>query len=219
MINELTKSFFNKNGYVFIKNFLNKDVTTLLYNYSITQVKSIDYKKLYSNDKFDKQWDGDFGDGQVHNTYYRYGDPLIDTLLLLSLNSMESFTGKNLVPTYSYWRFYEKGDELVKHRDRESCEISTTICLGYNNSNVEKSTYENYSWPMFIKNKNGENLPINMEPGDMLIYRGCEIEHWREKLMGLNHTQVFLHYNEKEGQYNIKYDGRPFVGIPKLFKE
>jgi hypothetical protein len=219
MINQLTKNFFDKNGYVFIKNFLNKEVTTLLYNYSITQVKSIDYKKQYSENKFDSKWDGDFGDGQVYNSYYRYGDPIIDTLLTLSLNNMEIFTGKNLVPTYSYWRFYEKGDELVKHRDRESCEISTTICLGYNYSNIDINMNKNYSWPMFIKEKNNENLPVNMEPGDMLIYRGCEIEHWREKLLGLNHTQAFLHYNEKEGPYNIQYDGRPFVGIPKLFKE
>ena len=31
--------------------------------------------------------------------------------------------------------------------------------------------------------------------GDMIVYRGCEIEHWREKFEGNNHAQVFLHYN------------------------
>jgi len=216
MTNIDTKKFFEENNYILIKNFLNKELCKLLYTYSITQVRAIDYKKLNCENKFDKKWDGEFGDGQVNNTYYRYGDPIIDSLLVLSLENMEHFTGKKLIPTYSYWRFYEKGDKLENHKDRESCEISTTVCLGHNYSNINKEIYENYNWPMFIKTKNNEDLPIAIEPGDMLIYRGCEIEHWRENLLGLNHAQAFLHYNEKDGKYNIKYDGRPFIGIPKL---
>jgi hypothetical protein len=216
MTNIDTKKFFEENNYILVKNFLNKELCKLLYMYSITQVRAIDYKKLNCESKFDKKWDGEFGDGQVNNTYHRYGDPIIDSLLVLSLENMEHFTGKKLIPTYSYWRFYEKGDKLENHKDRESCEISTTVCLGHNYSNINKEIYENYNWPMFIKTKNSEDLPIAMEPGDMLIYRGCEIEHWRENLLGLNHAQAFLHYNEKDGKYNIKYDGRPFIGIPKL---
>ena len=216
MTNIDSKKFFEENNYILIKNFLNIELCKLLYTYSITQVRAIDYKKLNCENKFDKKWDGEFGDGQVNNTYYRYGDPIIDSLLVLSLENMEHFTGKKLIPTYSYWRFYEKGDKLENHKDRESCEISTTVCLGHNYSNINKEIYENYNWPMFIKTKNNEDLPIAMEPGDMLIYRGCEIEHWRENLLGLNHVQAFLHYNEKDGKYNIKYDGRPFIGIPKL---
>jgi len=57
-----------------------------------------------------------------------------------------------------------------------------------------------------------------MKPGDMLIYRGDVVEHWREPLWGQNHAQVFLHYNEKEGQYNIPYDGRPLLGMPATFR-
>ena len=57
-----------------------------------------------------------------------------------------------------------------------------------------------------------------MKPGDMLIYRGDVVEHWREPLWGNNHAQVFLHYNEKEGQYNIPYDGRPLLGMPSTFR-
>ena len=55
----------------------------------------------------------------------------------------------------------------------------------------------------------------------MLIYRGCELEHWREAFEGDNCGQVFLHYNEAnspEGQKNI-YDGRPFIGLPQQYKK
>ena len=30
---------------------------------------------------------------------------------------------------------------------------------------------------------------------------------------GKNHAQVFLHYNEKGGEYDILYDGRPMLGM------
>jgi hypothetical protein len=57
-----------------------------------------------------------------------------------------------------------------------------------------------------------------MEPGDMIIYKGCEIEHWREPFKGLNHAQLFMHYNRKDGLYEFnedvdKYDGRPLLGL------
>ena len=75
---------------------------------------------------------------------------------------------------------------------------------------------------MFVGPKDGEKgtegMPIHMKPGDMLIYRGDDVEHWREPLWGNNHAQVFLHYNEKEGQYDIPYDGRPLLGMPFTFR-
>jgi hypothetical protein len=57
-----------------------------------------------------------------------------------------------------------------------------------------------------------------MKPGDMIIYRGCELKHWREPFWGKNHAQVFLHYNEKGGQYDIPNDGRPILGMPPKFR-
>jgi len=56
-------------------------------------------------------------------------------------------------------------------------------------------------------------LPISLSPGDALIYRGCDIEHWREEFVGLNNAQVFFHWNEKDGEFNKLYDDRPLMGI------
>jgi hypothetical protein len=39
---------------------------------------------------------------------------------------MEKHTKLKLIPTYSYARIYKKGDVLHRHKDRFSCEISTT---------------------------------------------------------------------------------------------
>ena len=53
--------------------------------------------------------------------------------------------------------------------------------------------------------------------GDMLIYSGCELEHWREPFQGNVCSQVFLHYNHANGPFaktNL-FDKRPLLGIPK----
>ena len=56
-----------------------------------------------------------------------------------------------------------------------------------------------------------------LKPGDMIIYSGCELEHWREPFKGNLCGQVFLHYNHANGPFaktNL-FDKRPLLGIPK----
>jgi len=63
-------------------------------------------------------------------------------------------------------------------------------------------------------------LKIDLEPGDMLIYSGCELEHWREEFKGKDCGQVFLHYNDakKKTAKANKFDTRPFLGLPAFYK-
>ena len=210
--------FFEENGWVKIDKFIDQNMANLLYHH--TQLETTRLNWMLENDipnnKNDHGW---FDDHQAPGDFSKYGDPIMDTLLSLSLEQMQTLTGKELVPTYSYHRLYTKNTELKRHKDRPSCEISTTLCLGYDNSNVDASVYPDWDWPMFIKEKDGRELPIHMKPGDMIIYRGCELEHWREPLWGNNHAQVFLHYNEKGGPYDIPYDARPFLGMSAEFRD
>jgi hypothetical protein len=69
------------------------------------------------------------------------------TLLLKVKPVMEEKTKLNLIENYSYARIYQKGNELKKHKDRFSCEISTTLNLGGD------------TWPIFLEpdSKKGEN--------------------------------------------------------------
>lgn len=209
-----SQEYFQKNKFVVIRNFLPPEMADIFYNYSKTVVQSIDYKKIVSPLKHHEHWDGGFGDTQVPNTFFRYGDPLMDTLMMMSLNKMEHFTGLTLVPNYTYWRFYQKGDDLKRHTDRGSCEISATLCLGYDVSNVDKEIYPDYDWPMFVADNDKNEIPVHMKPGDLILYKGIEVEHWREKFIGLNHAQVFIHYNDANGPVRNFLDGRHIVGIP-----
>jgi len=217
-VNKETSEYFKNNHYIKIEKFISTELANYLYDY----VKDAANRLVYAEeniDNYDKNVFGAFDDIQAPGDYSKYGDLVFDTLLARKLPEMEILTGKKLIPTYSYHRLYTTNTELKRHKDRPSCEISTTLCLGYNTSNLHN---RNWNWPMFVGPKTGEKgttgTPIYMEPGDMIIYRGCELEHWREPYIGLNHAQVFLHYNEKNGPYNIKYDGRPILGLPAVFK-
>jgi len=165
---------------------------------------------------------GTWYDKQVPNTYSIYADPAMETLMMKVLPVMQKETNLSLIPTYSYARLYKKGDILKRHKDRSSCEISTTIHLGGD------------PWPIFIdgtgadtvinehKNIHKPNAPkgtkVLLEIGDMLVYSGCELEHWREPFEGNVCGQVFLHYNHVNGPFADKnrFDKRPMLGIPKL---
>ena len=204
--------FFEEHGWVKIDRFIDKNMANLLYHHVQLEAARLNWFEE-NGIETNEDIEGTFSDTQAPGDFSKYGDPIFDTLLNLSLEQMETLTAKELVPTYSYHRLYTTGTELKKHSDRPSCEISTTLCLGYDVSNVDANIYPNWNWPMGFKEKNGEEIFVKMEPGDMIIYRGCELEHWREPFWGKNHAQVFLHYNEKGGQYDIPYDGRPLLGM------
>ena len=208
--------FFEEHDWVKIDKFIDQNMSNLLYHHVQLSAGRLNWmEENVGKDNVNNEIWGTFGDTQAPGDFSLYGAPIFDTLLSLSLEQIQTLTAKELVPTYSYHRLYTTGTELKKHKDRESCEISTTICLGYDASNIDANTYPDWNWPMYVKEKDGTEVCIHMKPGDMIIYKGCEIEHWREPFWGKNHAQVFLHYNEKDGKYNTLYDGRPMLGLPK----
>jgi hypothetical protein len=91
---------------------------------------------------------GNFHDPQVPNSYAKYADRLMETLLVKTIDVMQKKTGLKLVPTYSYTRLYRNGNILKRHKDRPSCEISTTLCLGGDH------------WPIYL-DPTGENTVID----------------------------------------------------------
>jgi len=221
---------FNKNKYVIIKNVINKDLCNFLHNYLLVkrQVAETLIKETYIS-PFEEAF-GTWEDDQVPNTYSHYADIAMETLLLKLQPIMEKQTGMKLNPSYSFLRIYKKGDVLERHKDRFSCEISTTLNLGGDNwpiyinpnpdagfvygENFGKHSIQNY----FPTNDKG--VEINLNPGDMLIYRGCDLEHWREKFEGDECCQVFLHYNNtetKDSELHL-FDKRPHLGLPGWFK-
>jgi hypothetical protein len=131
---------------------------------------------------------------------------------------LEEAIGKKLYNTYYYDRFYNPGQALTIHADRPACEISVTVHVGSNISTP---------WPIWIKTPDtysddkktevvskGENRSVILNPGDGMIYKGCERPHWRDPMPteytktwygkklekeGLYYHQVFFHYVLADG--------------------
>jgi len=208
----LKKSAFQKNKYSVLKGVISKEIADFAFSYFLNKRKVARFlfdQKYIS--PFTEYW-GVWTDEQVPNTYSHYGDVLMETLLQKVKPVMEKHTGLKLSETYSYARIYKKGDVLVRHKDRYSCEISTTLNLGGD------------EWPIYLDptgNKGQAGVKAILEPGDMLIYSGCELEHWREEFKGKDCAQVFLHYNDakKKTAKENQYDKRPFLGLPSWYKD
>ena len=209
--------------YQVIKNAISYELANFVYNYFMLKRDAVNF--MYKNNiNYESPLLGTWTDKQVPNTYSHYADFVMETLLMKVLPKMQQETGLELVPTYSYARIYKKGDILRRHKDRPSCEISTTIHLG------------GTKWPIFIdgtgsdnvideyKNIHKPNAPkgteVLLDVGDMLVYSGCELEHWREALDGNNCAQVFLHYNHLNGRFakSNMFDKRPMLGVPAYVK-
>jgi hypothetical protein len=213
--------FFKQNKFLVIKNAISYELANFIFNYFLLKRDAVDY--MYKNNFYSESpLLGTWKDKQVPNVYSQYSDFAMETLLVKVMPIMMKQTGLNLTPTYSYARVYEKGSILKRHKDRPSCEISTTLNLGGD------------PWPIYIDPTGSNNvideyknimkpgapagIKVDLEPGDMLVYAGCELEHWREEFTGDLCGQVFLHYNNVEGEFEEKnkFDGRPMLGIPKF---
>ena len=200
-----------KNNYKVIKQAISKELADFVYSYFLTKRE---VARVFFDDRYISPFNNDWGvwnDPQVPETYSHYSDIAMETLLEKLVEPMSKETGLNLIPTYSYARIYKKGDVLKRHKDRYSCEVSMTMNLGGD------------PWPIYLEpsgETDKEGVKIDLEPGDALIYRGCEVEHWREVFKGENCGQVFLHYNDASGENaeENRYDTRPFLGLPSWFK-
>ena len=212
---------FKTKKYQVIKGALSKELANFIFNYMMLQRDAVDF--MTKNNKVNpfNPFIGTRADKQIPGAYSKYGDWVMETLLQYMRPIMKAKTGMDLVPTYSYTRLYEKGNILKRHKDRPSCEISTTLHLGGD------------PWPIFLdptgadfvideyKNIHKPGAPkgvrVDLKVGDMLIYSGCELEHWREPFQGTVCSQVFLHYNHANGPFakTNMFDKRPMLGITK----
>ena len=183
-----------KNKYKYVKNLLSLDIVDFLSTWSIQNFK------ITPDPQAPMSFSVHSDDSQIYSHVLQYLKPVMEKEAKLKLSE-----------TYSYARIYKKGDVLKRHKDRFSCEISTTMHLG------------GEQWPIYLEPSGEEGqdgVEVNLKQGDMLMYRGCDLEHWREPFDGENCGQVFLHYNNiKSAQADKnKFDGRPLLGLPSWFK-
>ncbi len=175
---------------------------------------AVDFKSLYCSPPVDKEGqrvhgnerhssqgvEYNFTEPQVKGSLERYNHPLYKRIHYSLMKKIEGILSMDLLPTYYYDRFYYEGQKLGRHTDRPSCEISATVQI---------STNRDQAWPIWFQHPDQTENSVSMKNGDMVLYRGCEREHWREPLTGKNsyHHQIFFHYVNAQGPYvHYAYD-------------
>lgn len=182
---------FTRNRYAIVRGLVSTDICQYFRDYAALRIRT-----------------GQWRDPAGKISREQYGDPFAETLLETLRPAIEEHTGKRLLPTYSFARWYQKGGDLKAHYDREACEYSVSIGIAWNYSNLS----EDYEWPLFA-----DGIPFVADPGDALLYKGCEVKHWREPLAGNDHLQLFLHYVDADGPYAAeKFDRRLALGLREV---
>lgn len=197
---EDNRSFFDKNGYMIIKDIV--DPRDLFSKPSYQRGKFSYYGSL---DKFSYLPEEE----QVRGSLSRYLHPEHKQYHNKVRLVLEKILKEKLYNTYYYDRFYYHHQPLFRHIDRETCEISISI---------QVSTNSNEPWPLCLETHEGKEVYINIENGWGILYKGCELEHWRNPMKSryskfqktfrkflkwdddTYHHQMFFHYVRANGE-------------------
>jgi hypothetical protein len=139
---------------------------------------------------------------EISGHFYR---PLTTFLWGLTPTIAE-LTGADVLPSYDYFRIYQKDDICRVHSDRPSCEHSLSLTLAYSDS---------IPWPLEVGSVrvSGEDpcvedfgdephTAVAMQPGDAVLYRGIDLRHGRT-MPNPNawSAHLFLFWVERGGQF------------------
>lgn len=186
----------NKESYTIIKQALSAELCAFL----------SDYANFKAAVKPNVKKDG------LKNVHREYGDPLMEMLLDKLTPVIEKATGLALWPTLSFYYTYKNGDELAKHKDRNSCQIVAGLCIGAD----QKFKDAHGTWPLILTIE-GKAESIALDYGDILIFKGSETEHWRDVFKGAWFVSAIFAYVDKNGPFAFqKFDQRQSLGKPHV---
>lgn len=121
--------------------------------------------------------------------------------------TMSGLVGRELLPTYDFFRVYRAGDVCRVHSDREACEHSLSLTLDYSDGKPwdleigslvlpgrEKRLSEDFEGQGYAS--------VATAPGDAVLYRGIHRRHGRTAPNPNRWSaHLFLHWVEAEGEY------------------
>jgi len=110
-------------------------------------------------------------------------------MLTYKAKEVSDALGESVLPTSCYARVYKNGDVLERHTDKPHCEVSLSVHL-----------YGDTEWSIYFGDDH-----LHLEPGDAVLYFGCDISHGRDAYLGDKYSQVFLHYVRSRGTYSDRF--------------
>jgi len=166
-----------------------------------------EYFWSYAHTKFASRLMKSGATAQMPGTPHSYGDAAFDGLMEYVRPRIEAAIGRNLLPTYSFFRIHRNGDELTPHTDRRANEIVVTLNIGQIPAEP---------WPFCVETGDGA-VAVELLPGDAMAYLGHGRRHWRGPFTGERAVQATLSYVDADGpNRHLVFDRRetlmrPFV--------
>lgn len=122
--------------------------------------------------------------------------------------------GRELLPTYAYFRIYRAGDVCLVHSDRYSCQHSLSLTLGYSDGktwDLQIGRAETEPGPEANADFGPEDYAtVTMEVGDGVLYQGVHHPHGRiTPNPNAWSAHLFMHWVDPSGPYkDHAFDGR-----------
>ena len=220
-----------KEGYVVLKNFVPKDM--IQFTMDSWQTMELDHQSYPSFAGKEEDIIQDSPKDTLFKSTGIYNSPFGVALHRWIWDELKHHIDLELNETYSYSRKYDRGAYLKAHADRPSCEISGTICLDY-------KTDDNTPWSIWVDNSSDwinrpneifnetQAVPIrerktakriDLEVGDLLLYQGPNVAHWREKLLGEHSYHIFVHFYNVNGHTHLMpFADNSYEHVPPEFQ-
>ena len=204
-----TKDFYD-NRFVVLRNFIPKDIINMTLDTWKTIEANPDYKDAFFHRE--EETTNNSPKSSLGKSEGCYKFPPAVALHRWLRDNLRDVIDMELVETYSYTRTYDRGAYLKSHTDRPSCEVSATICLDYKSD-------DNTPWKIWVQNdrnyiddaihdqpslfeisqkpvigKRKGCVAVSLEIGDVLLYQGPNIPHWRDTFLGDYSSHMFLHF-------------------------
>jgi len=194
-----TQGDFAKDGYCIIPNAVSKELCAFITHYA--RLKYQVSPNVYRNK-----------DDSLANIHREYGDPLMETLLQRLHGPVEQITNMQLWPSLSFYYTYTHGNLLKKHKDRDSCEVVACLCIGSDEQYAKEQKY----WPIYLGLDQGD-LPVCLHQGDIVLFKGKHLDHWREPYEGEWFISSIFAFVERDGpNAYLKYDQRANLAKPHI---
>jgi hypothetical protein len=214
--------FFMENRYVVLKNFIPQEVIDM----AMDVWKTIESNEDYMSAIFDLEEDI-IASSPIDSLFKSHGahtSPMGVMMHNYLTKKLKDKIDMQLQETYTYTRKYDRGAYLNAHTDRPSCEVSATFCLDYksddntpwkiwvkNDKNYitdEKGIPYPHDWvvetsqgvPIRKRKETPGIKSISLEVGDLLLYQGPNVIHWRDTFVGEYSYHMFCHWYNALGR-------------------
>ena len=211
--NEATQSFI-ENRYLVLRNFIQPEVLDMAMNtWKTMEAHPTGYDAFMSreNDIIDQS-----PESSLYKSEGGYSFPPAVAMHRYMRDRLRGTLDFDLKETYAYCRKYDRGAYLKAHVDRPSCEISVTICLDYksddgtpwsiwaqndeNYVDFDGTGQDMYNISQGKPHRKRTGKKIVLYPGDVLVYQGPNVIHWRDYFAGSYSYHMFLHYTRPDGR-------------------